>query len=374
MGACESIAETKTPAYPSSSAANAPTPSTLARESESTADARITRALRDAERKERLSFKLLLLGAGECGKSTILKQMKILHKDGFGPEERRSFIELIYANTLQSIQVLIQACYDLNIKFYYPELEQYAQSILALPKLEPSQSLIDQISLLYQSSSIQHALTQTHLFYCLDSAPYFLSKVDRTLSPNYMPTDADILHTRLPTSGIIDTEFNIDALNFHLFDVGGQRGERKKWIHCFQNVHAILFIASLNEFDQKLAEDQSKNRFFESLNLFEGIISLPWFKATNIILFLNKNDLFLEKIQRVDLSDYFSDFDPAYNGNYEEALEYMKELYFNKNTDPNKIIYAHVTDATDTKQIEFVWGATKQIIVQTNLQRAGLIT
>ena len=153
--------------------------------------------------------------------------------------------------------------------------------------------------------------------------------------------------------------------------MGGQRGERKKWIHCFDNVQAIMFIASLNEYDQVLAEDTSKNRLVESLGLFEGIISLPWFKSTAIILFLNKNDLFTEKIRRVDLHRYFDDYDGG--ADYEEGLEFIKELFFSKNTNPNKVIYAHVTDATDTQGIAFVWSATKQIILQGNLQRAGLV-
>ena len=72
-----------------------------------------------------------------------------------------------------------------------------------------------------------------------------------------------------------------------MFDcAGGQRGERKKWIHCFDGVTAIMFIASLNEYDQVLAEDRTRNRLKESLDLFEGIINLPWFKEAPIILFL----------------------------------------------------------------------------------------
>lgn len=41
-----------------------------------------------------------------------------------------------------------------------------------------------------------------------------------------------------------------------MFDVGGQRSERKKWIHCFEGVTAIIFIVALSEYDLTLAEDQ----------------------------------------------------------------------------------------------------------------------
>jgi hypothetical protein len=41
-----------------------------------------------------------------------------------------------------------------------------------------------------------------------------------------------------------------------MFDVGGQRSERKKWIHCFENVTAVLFVVAISGYDQCLAEDR----------------------------------------------------------------------------------------------------------------------
>lgn len=142
-------------------------------------------------------------------------------------------------------------------------------------------------------------------------------------------------------------------------------------IHCFEGVRAILFIASLNEFDQMLAEDMTKNRLTESLQLFEGIIHLPWFQKTSIILFLNKHDLFKQKIKTVDIGAYF----PQYSGgnNYEDALIFMKELFFSRNTDSKRSVYAHCTDATDTHGMRFVWKATKHIVMKSNLLFVGLI-
>lgn len=39
-----------------------------------------------------------------------------------------------------------------------------------------------------------------------------------------------------------------------MVDVGGQRSERRKWIHCFQNVTSIMFLVALSEYDQVLVE------------------------------------------------------------------------------------------------------------------------
>jgi hypothetical protein len=56
-------------------------------------------------------------------------------------------------------------------------------------------------------------------------------------------------------SGIVETDFVHKGLHFRMVDVGGQRNERKKWIHCFQDVTAIIFVVAMSEYDLKLEED-----------------------------------------------------------------------------------------------------------------------
>lgn len=97
-----------------------------------------------------------------------------------------------------------------------------------------------------------------------------------------------------------------------MFDVGGQRSERKKWIHCFEGVTAIIFCVALSGYDLVLAEDEEMNRMIESMKLFDSICNSKWFVETSIILFLNKKDLFEEKIARSPLTICF----PEYTGKY----------------------------------------------------------
>ena len=109
-----------------------------------------------------------------------------------------------------------------------------------------------------------------------------------------------------------------------MFDVGGQRSERKKWIHCFENVTSIIFCVALSEYDQVLLEESSQvrtlidsliqpltriqNRMMESLVLFDSVVNSRWFMRTSIILFLNKVDLFKAKLARSPLGNYFPDY------------------------------------------------------------------
>lgn len=103
---------------------------------------------------------------------------------------------------------------------------------------------------------------------------------------------------------------------FHVIDVGGQKGEREKWIDYFQNNDAVIFFVALSEYDQKLAEDNSTNRMTESLKLFSDVCNHQWFAEAAIILFLNKSDIFREKIVKVPLTVAF----PEYKGAHRRCL------------------------------------------------------
>merc|ERR1712154_106416 len=102
-----------------------------------------------------------------------------------------------------------------------------------------------------------------------DSGPYFFDRMDAMIAEGYIPTQQDVLRSRVRTTGIVETSFEIEGNNFKMFDVGGQRNERKKWIHCFENVSCVVFVAAISEYDQVLFEDDSTNRVTEALNLFD---------------------------------------------------------------------------------------------------------
>lgn len=86
----------------------------------------------------------------------------------------------------------------------------------------------------------------------------FFEEVTRIAAPEYIPTEADVLRARTKTTGIYETRFQMGQLSIHMFDVGGQRSERKKWIHCFENVTSIIFCVALSEYDQVLLEESSQ--------------------------------------------------------------------------------------------------------------------
>jgi len=199
---------------------------------------------------------------------------------------------------------------------------------------------------------------------------FFLDKIQEISSPNYLPSQQDIIRSRIRTTGICESVFIIDDLKYRIFDVGGQRNERKKWIHCFDNVTAILFVASLSEYDQVLFEDSHTNRLIESLMLFDQVVNGRWFMDSSIILFLNKSDLFADKISRAPLSVCF----PEYEGStYDEAKEFIKNLFLSKNSAPDKTVYVHFTCATDTENIKKTFSIVQSVVVRQVELTSGVL-
>jgi guanine nucleotide-binding protein G(i) subunit alpha len=170
-----------------------------------------------------------------------------------------------------------------------------------------------------------------------------------------MPNDQDVLRSRVKTTGITETTFIIGELTYRMFDVGGQRSERKKWIHCFENVTTILFLVAISEYDQLLFEDETVNRMQEALTLFDSICNSRWFIKTSIILFLNKIDRFKEKLPVSPMKNYFPDYEGG--DDYASACDYILNRFVSLNQHETKQIYTHFTCATDTTQIRFVMAA-----------------
>lgn len=321
------------------------------------------------------TIKLLLLGAGESGKSTILKQMKILHKNGFSQQDLEMIRPVVYSNTIQSMLAILRAMYFINIEFGDAERQKDAQVVYATVHAQrDSEPFSEELSLamqrLWKDTGVQQCYMRSNEYQIDDSAKYFLNDLPRLSASDYLPTEQDVLRTRVKTTGITEVLFELKGLMFRVVDVGGQRSERKKWIHCFDNVNAIIFISSLSEYDQTLREDNYTNRMHESLKLFDSICNSPWFADIHFILFLNKTDLFAEKIKRSPLTVCF----PEYKGqpNYMESVNYIQWKFEQLNRNSQREIYCHHTCATDTNNVQFVLDACLDMIIAKNLKSMGL--
>jgi GTPase SAR1 family protein len=324
--------------------------------------------------------KLLLLGAGESGKSTLFKQMiKIYGTEedkNLSVEDRKPYVELIHGNIAQNSLTLAEACHT-HGEPTTPE----GQEALAFIEAEMAEdtvitsSVAVHLKAFWADPGIQTTYDNRSSFQLNDSAAYFYQRLDQVSSTDWLPDFDDIMRTRVRTTGIVEHSFVIDSNPFRMFDVGGQRNERKKWIHCFENVTAVIFVVAISEFDQVLFEDDCTNRMTEALTLFENICGSEWFIKTAMILFLNKEDLFREKIATKNIQDSLCPQLQEFDGNprdFKETSEFIQEVFIETGAHNEKEIHAHVTCATNTANVNMVFEDVKEIIITLSLEEAGL--
>jgi len=325
-------------------------------------------------------IKLLLLGSGESGKSTLFKQMVTLYGKGYSEEERRGFKSIIEQNALSAIQALIDATSEILDQVegnttMLPEARKAADIVEPIPAnlgTQISEEAARNIKIVWEDPGIQVCYENRRLLQFPDSGKYFLDKVLKICTPDYIPTQEDLLRSRVKTTGIIETEFEIEKTRFNMFDVGGQRTERKKWIHCFENVTCVIFVAAISEYDQVLCEDEETPRMQETLQLFDEIVNSAWFAETSFILFLNKRDLFEEKIKHSPITDYVEGFegDPT---SYEDCCNFIERTFHDLNRHPDKEIYSHITCATDTDNVQHVFDSVRRALIKGSLREGGFI-
>uniref|UniRef100_A0A8C6Q2I3 Guanine nucleotide-binding protein subunit alpha n=1 Tax=Nothobranchius furzeri TaxID=105023 RepID=A0A8C6Q2I3_NOTFU len=351
----------------------------------------IERQLRRDKRDARRELKLLLLGTGESGKSTFIKQMRIIHGAGYSDEDKRSFTKLVYQNIFTSMQAMIRAMETLKIPYKCDHNKGNANIVreVDVEKVNMLENpYVDAIKSLWNDPGIQECYDRRREYQLSDSTKYshydkswiifiprlfsYLNALNRIAEPTYLPTQQDVLRVRVPTTGIIEYPFDLQSVIFRMVDVGGQRSERRKWIHCFENVTSIMFLVALSEYDQVLVESDNENRMEESKALFRTIITYPWFQNSSVILFLNKKDLLEEKIMYSHLVDYFPEYDGPQR-DAQAAREFILKMFVDLNPDSDKIIYSHFTCATDTENIRFVFAAVKDTILQLNLKEYNLV-
>lgn len=192
----------------------------------------IERQLRQDAEKAMKEVKLLLLGAGECGKSTILKQMKIIHGKGYPEEERKEYIPIIYANIVQSMVTILRAMETLDIVFENPDLASESKTVHTLHRAAEDGEFPDELAkallALWKDGGVQKCFERSKEYQLNDSAGYYLDSLDRLAEPNYIPNEQDVLRSRVKTTGIVETHFHFKDLDFKVFDVGKCRNNAKQ--------------------------------------------------------------------------------------------------------------------------------------------------
>jgi len=300
--------------------------------------------------------KILLLGSGESGKSTIFKQLKVIYGNGFTESELKGFIPEMKENMMEGMLSILKASerfdvtYDKSQGDFIQTLLDYYEDddVVDINKIFTT-DFANKLKKLWNTDQTKKILENRNQLQLFDSVDYLFAKIDEIKELDFMPSIQDVLTTRVKTTGISRLNFKIENKPFEMIDVGGQRNERKKWSSCFTGVSIVLYVVSLAEYDLKCYEDDETLRIEESLRLFKGIVNnMKFFSQTPIVLIFNKTDIFAEKIKKIDLSVTC----PKYTGgkDFDKSIAFLKEIYLSQRN-IEKEVPIYFTCATDEKDM-----------------------
>ncbi|KAI9345205.1 guanine nucleotide binding protein, alpha subunit [Obelidium mucronatum] len=320
--------------------------------------------------------KLILLGSGDSGKSTVLKQLKILRGGGFTDAERHAFKLRVWNNIIDSMKMLVSALDTLEIDLGSSDLkidvELVKQFILGE---ELPENIVEAIRKLWKDSGIQSAVKRANeLPEYIYTSEYYLNDLEKHTKADYVPSDEDILRVRTRTTTISETNFTIDNKIYTFYDVGGQMSLRQFWAPYFaDDLSAIIFVAALSSYDQMLLEDPTVNRMEDAIALFGSVCNNKLLQKTAIILFLNKVDLLQQKVESgtSPVEKYFPYYTPR---DYKETGNWFKQKFHDQKKSKNtKAIYTHFTTGTDTKNMDAIISAVQDIVLKSTLNTAGVL-
>uniref|UniRef100_UPI0037E7BA5F guanine nucleotide-binding protein G(o) subunit alpha-like n=1 Tax=Semicossyphus pulcher TaxID=241346 RepID=UPI0037E7BA5F len=340
---------------------------------------KIEQDLCEHARTEMNVVKILLLGAAESGKSTLIKQIKIIHSHGFSKQELVSFKPAVLDNMLNSMKFVLRGMGMLRINLANKKNKTHARSVLSCSQcLGDDQELLPFVAhalcALWSDQGVRAAASRGYEFDLNDSALYFFENMKRIIAPKYVPTETDVLRVRVRTCGIVETQFQLNEMIFRLYDVGGQRSDRRKWLSCFDCIQAVLFVVALSSYDMTLLGGSSENPLQESIELFQSICTNTVFSSISLILLMNKTDLFREKILHSGrhLRFYISSYKGA-DGDVDAAAHHITAMFSSCNACPDKPVYHHFTTATDTSNTQVVFHMVLEQIIHENLEAVELL-
>jgi guanine nucleotide-binding protein subunit alpha-13 len=267
-------------------------------------------------------------------------------------------------------KVLYDGLAVLDIAMGSPELTQETADWFEALNPTVTTAPIPLFERLWADPGIQEVYARRNRLQLSDGASHYMRSLGRFAKPDYVPTDLDTLHARLPTRGVHEYTFGTDWGQFVMIDVGGQKSERRKWLSAFEHVAAVIFVVASSDFDQSSSASESGgNRLREALQLFSHMMRGKQLRDKSVVLFFNKSDLLKEKLaQGRSVKEHFPEYGGP-EGDLVAVQTWLAELF--RAQCPGEV-YHHFTTAIDTANIKHVFDDMKEILVQSLMRGMGM--
>ena len=175
--------------------------------------------------------RVLLLGAGDCGKSTLFRQLQLLYGGTAAAKNSYVLAGAVRSHLFHTLREATQGMARLGIEFAEPQNIARAQTLLDVAKVDDAtvRGLDDDVAAVGADAGLRAVLKRGAAVHLPESAAYFLDAASRILAPGYVPTGDDVLRMRVRTRGVALAQVSAFGRDFEVVDVGGARTERRKW-------------------------------------------------------------------------------------------------------------------------------------------------
>eukprot|EP01084_Bolivina_argentea_P249010 416676_1 len=396
---------------------------------------KITQQLIQEEQSSMKTSNILMFGCDGSGKSTILRQIKCIYNNGFDNHNRKHITGIhkhcVYQMKLTLHQLEIWNMNNENPFLKLSEIGLNAKKFI----MDIDETIViwnDQIvsalKTLWSEESIKEIYKKTLLTNIDYNCVYFFHKLDTLSNPNYVPDDIDVVLYKRNISCVTEETFNVPAdLNefiqkryymsdtteeifksyqpnkYHVINIAKQNSTGRKWISCFADFRTVIFVADLACYDcfgadygetivnayvwkyfydlhipyelieliiRFYGKRRVNNKMIETLKLFDYVCN-DALKDSDLILFLNKIDLFSSKIQN-NISIKVCPAFKSFNGredSFDKTTKYIRKAFSSLNNMPNrKRIRIHLTNASDNYSIQRAFGDIMFAARVVNLQ------
>ncbi len=321
-----------------------------------------------------MSAKILILGAGEAGKTTTCSQLHCIVNDGmWDPGSKKKCINSLRMNVYMVARKLAE-----QIGTDTDKLSDAGKTThQALLQCDPMDAANDykkeeaaKINAYWHEDAVKEKFANKDKFWILEWAPYYLDNAERFAGDDFEPTETDLVRARVKTTGVNQDPFNEEAgkwtgweewketdlkIHWTVVDVGGQRSERRKWLGFFDNVQSVVFLVNSLGYNEVLYEDENLLRMHESLTLFDSLFgekSQGAFNRIPVTVAFNKLDSFKESFSVDGMKRCFPDCPPEAMADSDSAMAYIQKVFVEKCAHRAIPINTHAFNAIERPQCE----------------------